>query len=119
MKKDIDVHPVQARVLKELLFKKEAGFAELNVLELPTDHFTFHLKSLVEAELLAKTDKGYCLTDVGKEFANRFNTDNNNVTYEPQAKLGVLCCGVKKEGKATQYLIQQRLKQPFMAFTAL
>ncbi len=116
MNKDFEIHPVQARILRELLFKREAGFAELNVCELSTDGFSFHLKSLVEAELLLKTEKGYCLTDIGKEFANRFNTESTEVTYEAQAKVGILCCGVKKEGKQTKYLIQQRLKQPFYGY---
>lgn len=116
MNKDIDVHPVQARILRELLFKPEAKFAELNVLELPTDHFTFHLKSLVEARLVEKIDNGYKLTPVGKEFANRFDTDSEKVTYEQQAKVGVVVCGVKKEAGKTYYLFQQRLKQPYYGY---
>lgn len=116
MRKDIDVHPVQARILRELLFKREAAFAELNVLGLTTDHFTFHLRSLVEANLLEKTGKGYRLTAIGKEFANRFNTDDSNVVYEKQAKIAVLCCGVRKEGRVIKYLFQQRLKQPYFGY---
>ncbi len=116
MKKEIEIHPVQARILRELLFKQEAGFAELNVLKLPTDHFTFHLKSLVEAQLLEKTPKGYQLTSAGKEFANRFDTDSREAVYEKQAKVSVLPCGVMKEGGVTKYLIQERLKQPFYGY---
>lgn len=102
--------------MRELLFKQEAAFAELNVLDLPTDHFSFHLKSLVEVQLLEKTPKGYRLTAVGKEFANRFDTDSREVVYEPQAKISVLPCGVKKDKGVTKYLIQQRLKQPFYGY---
>lgn len=116
MNKDLQVHEAQAFVLRELLFKREARFSELNILKLSTDHFTFHIKSLVDAGLIEKTEKGYQLTTVGKEFANRFDTDPKNVSIEKQAKIGVLLCGVKKEAKTVQYLIQQRLKEPYFGY---
>ena len=116
MNKDLEIHPAQAFILRELLFKREARFAELNILKLSTDHFTFHIKSLVDAGLIEKTEKGYRLTTVGKEFANRFDTDPKNVAIEKQAKIGVLVCGIKKEGKALKYLVQQRLKEPYFGY---
>ena len=70
----------------------------------------------MEANLVEKIGKGYKLTNFGKEFANRFDTDSQKVTYEKQAKISVLPCGVKKEGGVVKYLIQQRLKQPFYGY---
>lgn len=115
MKTEIDVHSVQAQILRVLLFKPKARFAQLNVEELSTDHFTFHVKQLVTSGLIRKNDEGsYELTTKGKEFANHFDTDK--VSVEPQAKIGVLIVATKKEGKVKKYLIQQRLKQPYYGF---
>lgn len=115
MKTEIDIHPVQARILRVLLFKPRARFAELNVEKLTTDHFTFHVKQMVASGLIHKTNKGdYELTIRGKEFANRLDTEEINV--EPQAKVSVLIVPIKEEKGLRKYLIQQRLKHPYFGF---
>ncbi|MDP2930780.1 MAG: NUDIX domain-containing protein [bacterium] len=110
-----EIHPIQARILRTMLFKEGARFADLNVLKLPTDHFNFHLKQLLSLRLVEKSpDNKYCLTAKGKEFANRLDTDK--IVLEKQAKIGALICCVKQEGKIKKYLVQQRLKQPYYGF---
>ena len=112
MATEIQIHKVQAQILKVLLFKTEARFGQLNSAKLPTDHFTFHLRQLVEKGLVEKKPNGrYQLTSKGKEFANRFDTEK--VAIERQPKLGVLVVAIKKEGRENKYLTQVRLKQPF------
>ena len=98
-----------------LLSKLTARFSELNKLETPSDQFNFHLKTLLTSNLVEKTDKGlYKLTNLGKEFANRFDTDQGVV--ERQAKIGVLICCVRKDSEKKQFLLQQRLKQPYFGY---
>jgi hypothetical protein len=117
-KKEIEIHSAQAKALVELLYKKEAGFAELNLLGLSTDHFAFHLRRLVKRGLIEKTAQGYRLTIAGKEYANRFESSQGEVIYQKQAKLGVLPCGVRKRrGRERCYLLQERLKQPFFGIS--
>jgi 8-oxo-dGTP pyrophosphatase MutT (NUDIX family) len=110
-----EIHPIQARILRTMLFRENSRFVDLNTLKLPTDHFNFHLKQLLALELVGKSaDSKYCLTAKGKEFANRLDTDE--IVIEKQAKIGVVVCGVRKSGKTKQYLVQQRLKQPYYGF---
>ena len=117
MDKKIKVHPAQVEILKVLLFRPEARFAELNTLGLATDHLTFHIKSLVKAGLVVKKENGvYVLTADGKEFANRFDMDSEKSELERQAKIGVLVCAVREENGEKQFLAQQRLKQPYFGF---
>ena len=112
---EIKLHAVQAKILRELLFKPRAKFSELNVDDLTNDHFTFHIKQLFDLELLNKTGDGkYELTIKGKEFANRLDTDK--VEIERQAKIGALVVAIKGEGKNKKYLLQKRLKQPYFGF---
>lgn len=110
-----DLHTIQTSILLVLLFKPKAKFGELNTTKMSTDHFTFHVKRLVELGLIEKIKADYYqLTVKGKEFANRYDTEK--AVVERQAKLGVLVCGVKRENGITKYLLQQRLKEPYYGF---
>lgn len=113
MKINDEMHPAQVAILHVLLFRPSAAFAELQkASQLASDHFTFHLKQMVDQGLLQKTDQGgYTLTVPGKEFANRFDTDNR--TIERQPKVSVLLAIKNDENK---WLCQQRLKQPYYGF---
>lgn len=114
MIKDFDVHPIQAAILRELLFVTEAGFGQLNKEKMGTDLFSFHLKQLINWKLVSKNGMKYSLTTKGKEFANRFDTEK--VEVEKQAKVTVLLVISKSEGNETYYLLQQRLKQPYFGY---
>ncbi|MBI2464528.1 NUDIX hydrolase [Candidatus Shapirobacteria bacterium] len=114
MIKDFDVHPIQAGILRELLFVTSAGFGQLNKKKISTDLFSFHIRQLANWKLLTKIDTKYSLTAKGKEFANRFDTEENEV--EKQAKVAVLIVVSKRIGSKRLYLLQQRLKQPYYGF---
>ena len=114
MSTEVKLHSVQAKILRELLFKPQARFSELNLTELTNDHFTFHVNQLLEIGLIEKVDKKYTLTTIGKEFANRMDTDTAKL--ERQAKTAVLVICVRKNRSKTECLVQQRLKQPFYGF---
>lgn len=115
MHTEIKVHSIQASILVKLLFNPSARFAELNDQKIETDHFNFHLQSLVKAGLVKKKDSGeYELTTEGKEFANRFDTEEQQVERQP--KVSVIVVGVRKQGNKTQYLMQKRLKNPYYGF---
>jgi 8-oxo-dGTP pyrophosphatase MutT (NUDIX family) len=120
MNKELAIHKIQASILRELVFRSRARFAELNIAETPSDQFSFHIKTLLETGLIEKDDENlYELTAKGKEFANRFDTDSLNTTVERQAKIGVLVGAVREEKSARHYLIQQRLKEPYFGFYGL
>lgn len=105
------IHPVQLAILKELLFRPSARFTDLNVAGLTNDHFTFHIRHLVDRGLVTKKGNSYTLTISGKEYANRMDTVNMHI--EHQAKLSIKPVIVKTEGDQTFLLAQQRLKQPY------
>ena len=109
-----EMHPIQVNILLVLLFRTKARFSKLNSLKVPSDQFNFHLKKLIEATLIEKSGNSYHLTPSGKEFANRFDTQN--LVPERQAKVGVLVCCIKNEKGTYRYLVQKRLKQPYFGF---
>lgn len=116
---DSKIHPIQTSILKVLTFQPEARFSELNTENIPSDQFTFHVKRLLETELVEKNEKNlYQLTQKGKEFANRFDFDSKNkkADIERQAKLGVLVVCIRKNEGKKEFLFQKRLKQPYYGF---
>lgn len=115
-----EVHPIQIGILRVLMYQEEARFSDLNPERIPTDHFNFHVKKLLELGFIEKTEQNlYRLTPKGKEFTNRFDTDQRKPLLERQAKIGVLVACVKGEGNSQKYLIQHRLKQPYYGFYGL
>ncbi len=108
---ELKIHEFQISILKELLFIPRARFRDLNKLDITNDHFTFHLKHLIKEGLVKKEGSYYSLTDEGKEFANRMDTDA--LKLERQAKVAVAIHALRVKGGKKEYLMHQRLKEPF------
>ncbi len=100
-----DLHQIQMLILKELLFNPTARFSELNIKGLSNDHFSYHVNTLIEQGYVRKTDRGYSLTNQGKEFANRMDTDQ--VQIEKQPKVAVMVIPVKYIKGRKYILIQE------------
>ncbi|HXH27257.1 MAG TPA: NUDIX hydrolase [Candidatus Acidoferrum sp.] len=116
MSHEVEIHQAQTHILRELLFVDKAGFA---VLQKPTglesDHFKFHIKRLLELGYVEKVSGGqYRLSLVGKEYANKLDTDNN--TIERQPKCAVILVIEKTEHGQQYILAQQRRKHPYFGF---
>jgi 8-oxo-dGTP pyrophosphatase MutT (NUDIX family) len=108
---EIKVHEFQISILRELLFKPGAKFSELNKVDITNDHFTFHINHLIKEGLIIKKDGKYFLTDTGKEFANRMDTDS--LKLERQGKIAIALHAVRTRNGKTEYLVHHRLKEPF------
>lgn len=109
------IHEAQIQILRHLLFVPDASFAELQKgTDLTSDHFTFHIKKLVENGYVTKYDTRYALTPEGKEYANRLDTDNNAIERQP--KISVLLLIERDNNGIREFLWQQRLKQPFYGY---
>jgi 8-oxo-dGTP pyrophosphatase MutT (NUDIX family) len=108
---EIKIHDFQISILRVLLFKPESRFSDLNRVGVTNDHFTFHVNHLIKEGLIKKADGKYTLTDIGKEFANRMDTDS--LKLERQAKLGVALHAVRIKNGKTEVLVHKRLKEPF------
>ena len=109
-------HETQLQILSELLFHPSVHFADLQKnTNLTSDHFNFHLNKLIEIGFVEKAQKGeYRLTTVGKEYTNRIDTDAKEIERQP--KISVLLMIERDNNGKKEYLLQQRLKQPFYGF---
>ena len=115
MSYEANIHETQVLIMRHLLFSPSAGFAELQKnTELTSDHFTFHIKKLLETGYVEKRGGKYSLTQRGKEYANRLDTDENEI--EKQPKVSVVLVVERRVGERREFLCQQRLKQPYYGF---
>lgn len=109
------IHETQIAILRHLLFSPSAGFAQLQKdTELTSDHFNFHIKKLLERGYVTKHDDQYSLTPQGKEYANRLDTDENEIERQP--KVSVVLVVERQYNGRREFLCQQRLKQPYYGF---
>lgn len=111
-----NAHPAQVAIMRHLLFTPQAGFAQLQkVTELTSDHFNFHVKKLIDEGYVEKLEGQYKLSRKGKEYANRMDTDENEI--EKQPKVSVVIILERKNAKGErEFLYQQRKKNPYYGF---
>lgn len=83
------LHFIQTKILRELLFIPHAKFSELNTVDIPNDHFTFHLKQLIRAGLIIKNENTYSLTPKGMEIAGRIDADQSIVFQQPKVSVSI------------------------------
>lgn len=109
-----ELHKVQMEILRELIFHPGARFKDLNISKLTNDHFSYHIKTLIELGYVEKAEDRYSLTQKGKQFAGRMDT--NNSTIEKQPKVSVLIVPHKIENGIDYFLVQKRLKEPYYGY---
>jgi len=111
-----DAHETQVAILRHLLFVPEANFSEIQKSSgLSSDHFNFHIKKLLEEGYVEKIEKHYRLTRKGKEYANRMDTDENEIEKQPKISVAVTLERRGKNGER-EFLFQQRKKNPYYDF---
>lgn len=113
---EVNVHPAQTLILRELLFRREASYTDLQrPTGMASDFFNFHVRRLCSLQLVEKLERGrYRLTPKGKEYANRLDTDEH--TIERQPKVAVLLAIRSVDTDGVRYLFQERLKQPYFGY---
>jgi len=115
MSYEANIHEIQVLILRHLLFTPSASFATLQKqTDLTSDHFNFHIKKLLDTGYIEKKESGYALTQHGKEYANRLDTDENEIERQP--KVSVVLVVERQIGERREFLCQQRLKQPYFGF---
>jgi len=109
-----ELHKIQMLILRELLFNPNSRFSDLNIQGLSNDHFSYHINVLIEKGLVDKKNSRYSLTNDGKEFANRMDTDNSEI--EKQPKVAVIIVVTKNINGKKHLLVQERTKEPYFGY---
>lgn len=108
---EVKIHEAQTIILRELLFLPVAQFSELQKkTSLESDHFKFHIAQLVKIGYVEKIGGRYQLTQRGKEYANKLDTDKSVIERQPKSAVIIV---VQDDDKV---LVQERLKHPYFGF---
>lgn len=111
------LHLAQTKILRELLFMPAARFAELQKASgLESDHVKFHIKQLVKLGYINKIGNAYQLSVIGKEYANKLDTDAGVIERQPKVAVLLVVEQYNPKTHMAEYLLQKRLKHPYFGF---
>lgn len=79
-----------------------------------TDHFSYHLRALLEEKYVKKEKMAYSLTSKGKMLAGKIDTEIHKI--EKQPKVSVIIIPHKTVRGKERFLIQQRMKEPYFGY---
>lgn len=105
-----DLHQIQRKILYDLLFTDDARFKDIKPLALENSQFMFHIKVLIDNNLVEKKGNYYHLTPKGKEFANRMTTET--LSFDRMVKTTTVLVAKRKRNE-NEFLLYKRLKNPF------
>ena len=112
MQPDNLVNDTQAGIVRQLYFRDSLRFAELNVDDVPSDQFSYHLRQLIKYGVIEKNaDQTYRLTVLGRTRAIMLYPDKS--TFVQQGFLGVRLVVMKIIEGRRYILMQQRTAVPY------
>lgn len=115
MSYEASTHEAQMKILNFLLHVPSGSFAQMQKqTDLTSDHFSFHIKKLVDMGYVEKKAQGYALSRKGKEYANRMDTEEHIIEKQPKVSVALII-ERQSEGRR-EFLFQQRLKNPYYGF---
>lgn len=105
------VNDIQASIMRQLYFNDGLRFAELNVLDSSSDHFSYHLRQLTKHGIIEKTENVYRLTVIGRSRAIMLYPDQS--TFIQQGFLGIRLVIRGQRDENQLILMQKRLAVPY------
>ena len=112
MKYQTDVNEVQAVIMAQLFLRGTLRFSEINVIDVPSDQFSYHLRQLIKYGLVEKTEAGlYTLSVNGRSRAILLDAKSNQFIEQ-----GFVACRVilaQEQAGVRRYLVQHRTKVPY------
>lgn len=107
----MSLHQIQTKILERLMYSPKLKFSDLQLSDLTSKHFNYHLKVLIKQKLVTRSEKYYYLTNKGKEHVGRIN--EIDLSMEKQPKISIAIIVEKEEEGQKHYLLSKRLKQPY------
>ncbi len=98
-------HPIQTHIVQQLQYMEAARFRDLRPPKTDTNLYSYHLKLLVQRDIIEKCPSGYTLTAFGMNYVDRVSG------VRTQPKIITMLVIQNDEG---DILLQKRLKQPYI-----
>jgi 8-oxo-dGTP diphosphatase len=112
LKYSLDIDPIQLGILT-VLNKSKTGkrFSELNIKNISSDHFTYHIKYLLDRGYIEKKDSQYNITFRGKKLMS--NIDLKGKKYD-LFRFSVTVNVVREIDGKKYILVQKRKRHPYI-----
>ena len=108
----------QIQIVLALMFREEARFSELNVTNLSSSHFNYHIEQLVQIGYVQKNVHArYELTSKGKKLATHIDIFSGELEVMPLTCVSALV--VREQNGKSEYLVHQRNKHPHLGYYSL
>jgi 8-oxo-dGTP pyrophosphatase MutT (NUDIX family) len=106
-------HHIERDILKVLLYRDIARYAEMRPPRVDSNLYAYHLNKLVKGKVVEKSAAGYKLSSLGLRYMGYMASDTRH-RLQPKIVTGVV---VKKD--SNYVMLTQRKKQPFLGEWAL
>ena len=104
----MDLHNIQRQILQKLIQGKHR-FSELQPVGVENNLFQYHLRKLIGAKVVSKSDEGYDLTPLGYQLSQQWSTDLQKVRLQPTVVVMLLI-----RNASSELLALERDKEPFL-----
>ena len=108
---EFTIHPYQRIILKKLMYNPKLRFSELQIQDMTSKHFNYHLKQLKEMKLIEKIGNNYNLTTEGKKYVAMVDEANMKLEQQPKVSIVVFPERINSKGQI-EILLSKRLKHP-------
>lgn len=102
-------HHIERSILAYLMIHEHARFSDMRPKRVDTNLFTYHLKLLLKADYVEKTDLGYTLSTKGLVYVDRVSIDKMKLRTQPK----IITMLLVQDGYGN-VLLQKRTKQPYI-----
>ncbi len=104
------LNQIQLEILSSLTTSERKRFNQLKPAGMENDQFNYHLKFLLEKNLVEKAEDGYGLTLQGKKFVSNMTLDG---VVEDLFKVSIAAYVVREREGEHQMLLQRRSRYPY------
>src|SRR5258706_15603720 len=102
------MHPIQSHIIGALMVNSHLNFAKLKPKNVEGNLFMYHLKKLLDEDLVIKQYGVYKLTSKGALYADKLSLDSLKPRIQPKIVTLVAC-----KNDQGEYLIYLRKREPF------
>lgn len=102
-------HHIQKYILSILMHQRYARYSDMRPPKVDTNLYSYHLRQLVRADLVKKTDEGYTLDALGLAYVDRVNEETLAIRRQPKAVTMLVV-----QNSDGGILLQKRSKQPYI-----
>lgn len=103
-------HHIQKHIIDVLMYQKYARFRDMRPPNTDTNLYSYHLKLLLKANLVAKIPAGYTLSTYGQSYVDRITASTGKLSVQPK----VITMAVIQNDYGG-ILMYQKLRQPFIS----